>query len=224
MKYYTTKEAAELLGVTKRYITKLCASKAISGAEKKGSRWMIPESFIAKKSKRNVSTRVFNTTGICNPAEHYMVDLTQRLLEVRKLVDEGKYFTINRARQFGKTTTLHALAEYLSQNYLVISMDFQMQMSDAKFRNENSFSLAFARAFENSYRITESGRSQEYQAAFREFTKERQEAGEQFELVELFQALSNLCAAVPKKIVLMIDEVDSATNNQVFLDLSLIHI
>lgn len=218
MKYYTTKEAAELLGVTKRYITKLCASKAISGAEKKGSRWMIPESFIAKKSKRNVSTRVFNTTGICNPAEHYMVDLTQRLLEVRKLVDEGKYFTINRARQFGKTTTLHALAEYLSQDYLVISMDFQMQMSDAKFRNENSFSLAFARAFENSYRITESGRSQEYQAGFREFAKERQEAGEQFELVELFQALSNLCAAVPKKIVLMIDEVDSATNNQVFLD------
>ena len=218
MKYYTTKEAAELLGVTKRYITKLCASKAISGAEKKGSRWMIPESFIAKKSKRNVSTRVFNTTGICNPAEHYMVDLTQRLLEVRKLVDEGKYFTINRARQFGKTTTLHALAEYLSQDYLVISMDFQMQMSDAKFRNENSFSLAFARAFENSYRITESGRNQEYQAAFKEFTKERQEAGEQFELVELFQALSNLCAVVPKKIVLMIDEVDSATNNQVFLD------
>ena len=218
MKYYTTKEAAELLGVTKRYITKLCASKAISGAEKKGSRWMIPESFIAKKSRRNVSTRVFNTTGICNPAEHYMVDLTQRLLEVRKLVDEGKYFTINRARQFGKTTTLHALAEYLSQDYLVISMDFQMQMSDAKFRNENSFSLAFARAFENSYRITESGRSQEYQAAFREFTKERQEAGEQFELVELFQTLSNLCAVVPKKIVLMIDEVDSATNNQVFLD------
>lgn len=218
MKYYTTKEAAELLGVTKRYITKLCAGKAIAGAEKKGSRWMIPESFIAEKSKRNVSNRVFNTTGICDPAEHYMVDLTQRLFEVRKLVDEGKYFTINRARQFGKTTTLHALADYLSQDYLVISMDFQMQMSDAKFRNENSFSLAFAKAFENSYRITESGKSQEYQAAFKEFTEERQEAGEQFELVELFQALSNLCAAIPKKLVLMIDEVDSATNNQVFLD------
>ena len=218
MKYYTTKEAAELLGVTKRYITKLCAGEAIAGAEKKGSRWMIPESFIAEKSKRNVSNRVFNTTGICDPAEHYMVDLTQRLFEVRKLVDEGKYFTINRARQFGKTTTLHALAEYLSQDYLVISMDFQMQMSDAKFRNENSFSQAFARAFENSYLITERGKNQEYQAAFKEFTVERQEAGEQFELVELFQALSNLCATIPKKIVLMIDEVDSATNNQVFLD------
>ncbi|MDI9243211.1 AAA-like domain-containing protein [Fusibacillus kribbianus] len=218
MKYYTTKEAAELLGITKRYITKLCASKAISGAEKKGSRWMIPETFIAEKNNRNIPKRVFNTTGICDPSEHYMVDLTQRLFEVRKLVDEGKYFTINRARQFGKTTTLHALAEYLSQDYLVISMDFQMQMSDAKFRNENSFSQAFARAFENSFRITESSKSQEYQVALKAFTEERQEAGEQFELVELFQALSNLCAAIPKKIVLMIDEVDSATNNQVFLD------
>ncbi len=70
--------------------------------------------------------------------------------------------------------------------------------------------------FENSFRITESGKSQEYQAALKEFTEERQEAGEQFELVELFQALSDLCAAISKKIVLMIDEVDSATNNQVF--------
>ena len=34
-------------------------------------------------------------------AEHCMVDLTQRLLEVGKLVDEGKYFTINRASCVG---------------------------------------------------------------------------------------------------------------------------
>lgn len=218
MKYYTTKEAAEILGVTKRYITKLCVSKAIDNAKKTGSRWMIPETFIAEKNKRNIPKRVFNTTGICDPAEHYMVDLTQRLFEVRRLVDEGKYFTINRARQFGKTTMLHALAESLSQDYLVVSMDFQMQMSDAKFRDENSFSLAFARAFENSFRITESGRNQEYQTALDVFTKERQEEGERFELVELFHALSSLCAILPKKVVLMIDEVDSATNNQVFLD------
>lgn len=218
MKYYTTKEAAEILGVTKRYVTKLCVSEVINGAQKKGSRWMIPETYIAEKKNLNITNRVFNTTGICNPEEHYMVNLSQRLFEVRKLVDEGKYFTINRARQFGKTTTLHALADYLSRDYLVISMDFQMQMSDAKFRNENSFSMAFARAFENSFRITESGKRPEYQDALKAFTEERKEAGEQFELVELFQALSNLCAIVPKKLVLMIDEVDSATNNQVFLD------
>lgn len=218
MKYYTTKEASELLGVTKRYITKLCVNKSIAGAKKKGSRWLIPEIYIEERYVQRHSNRVFNTTGICDPAVHYMVDLTQRLYDVRKLVDEGKYFTINRARQFGKTTTLQALADYLSQDYLVISMDFQMQMSDSKFKSEHSFSLAFARAFENSFRIMDYDENGEYQTALTAFIDERKEAGEQFELVELFQALSNLCVSTPKKMVLMIDEVDSATNNQVFLD------
>lgn len=107
MNYYTSQEAAVLLGVTKRYITKLCAKGEISGAKKKGNRWMLPETVIRGRMKKaKAPRRVFNTTGICNPAEHYMVDLTRRLLEVKKLIDEGKYFTINRARQFGKTTML----------------------------------------------------------------------------------------------------------------------
>ena len=63
-----------------------------------------------------------------------MVDLEQRLAQVKELVDAGKYFTINRARQFGKTTTLQALYDYLNDDYFVVSMDFQMQMSDAKFK------------------------------------------------------------------------------------------
>lgn len=62
-------------------------------------------------------------------------------------VDRGEYFTVNRARQYGKTTTLRALKEYLKNEYYVISMDFQMQMSYAKFRDENTFSVAFAKAF-----------------------------------------------------------------------------
>ncbi|MDO4466827.1 MAG: hypothetical protein Q4C49_07445 [Bacillota bacterium] len=36
MKYYSTKEAADLLGVTQRYITKLCVGKTIDGAVKNG--------------------------------------------------------------------------------------------------------------------------------------------------------------------------------------------
>ena len=46
-----------------------------------------------------------------------MVDLDERLAQVRILVDGGKYFTINRARQFGKTTMLNALAEHLNHEY-----------------------------------------------------------------------------------------------------------
>ena len=39
-----------------------------------------------------------------------------------------------------------------------------------------------------------------------------------FSLKELFEGLSDICEAADRKIVLMIDEVDSAANNQVFID------
>lgn len=55
--------------------------------------------------------KVFNINGVCRPDRHYMVALRSRLEEIRKMVDSGAYFTINRARQYGKTTTLRALAD-----------------------------------------------------------------------------------------------------------------
>ena len=69
--------------------------------------------------------RVFNTTGVCIPEKHYMVNINGRLQQIKVLVDEGKYFTINRARQYGKTTTLRALAEMLRDEYYVVLLDFQ---------------------------------------------------------------------------------------------------
>ncbi len=49
----------------------------------------------------------FNTTGVCIPALHYMVDTSDVLNQiVEEYIENGEYFTINRARQFGKTTTL----------------------------------------------------------------------------------------------------------------------
>lgn len=47
--------------------------------------------------------RRFNITGLCIPEKHYMVDIKSRLEEIRVLIEEGAYFTINRARQYGKT-------------------------------------------------------------------------------------------------------------------------
>mgnify|MGYP001068217753 FL=1 len=49
-------------------------------------------------------TRYFNTEGICSPKKHYMVCLNDRLKLIKeKYVDRGKYFVINRGRQYGKT-------------------------------------------------------------------------------------------------------------------------
>mgnify|MGYP002230884280 CR=1 FL=1 len=58
------------------------------------------------------------------------------------MVDAEKYFVINRARQYGKTTILTALADYLKNDYSVISMDFQT-ISYADFASEQSFVAAF---------------------------------------------------------------------------------
>lgn len=57
----------------------------------------------------NKYMKEFNTTAVCVSNKHYMVDITERVNEIKRLVDAGKYFTINRARQYGKTTTLTAL-------------------------------------------------------------------------------------------------------------------
>ena len=42
----------------------------------------------------------FNTTGLCFPDEHYMVNIDGRLEEIKGMVDRGEYFAVNRARQY----------------------------------------------------------------------------------------------------------------------------
>ncbi|WP_288775028.1 hypothetical protein [uncultured Eubacterium sp.] len=91
-------------------------------------------------------SKVFNTTAVCIPEEHYMVDIAQRLQEIKALVDDGKYFTINKARQYGKTTTLIELKRLLESEYYVVLMDFQI-FGSADFANENVFALSFCHLF-----------------------------------------------------------------------------
>lgn len=64
-------------------------------------------------------SKYFNVNGICYPDEHYMVNIEDRLAKIQNLIDEKKYFSINRARQYGKTTTMNLLVKYLSLKYLV---------------------------------------------------------------------------------------------------------
>jgi hypothetical protein len=54
-----------------------------------------------------------NITGTCYPALHYMADTSAKLKAIMAMVEAGEYFTINRPRQYGKTTMLTALAEAL---------------------------------------------------------------------------------------------------------------
>lgn len=89
--------------------------------------------------ERGRMMRCFNTEGICRPDVHYMVRLDDCLKRIKdQYIDRGKYFVINRGRQYGKTTTLRALADYLKDTHVVISLDFQM-LSTASFSDERVF-------------------------------------------------------------------------------------
>lgn len=158
----------------------------------------------------------FNVSGVCYPDKHYMVNLRGRLEEIKRLIDDGDYFVINRARQYGKTTTLRALKEFLQPEYAVISMSFQ-KLSTAKFKDEYIFSQAFAAEFVKKAELGADCMGLDHEALGKLEAKRKDEK-EAFDLMELFEALSDICGKASKKVVLMIDEVDQASNNQVFLD------
>lgn len=158
----------------------------------------------------------FNVAADCKPDLHYMVKLDSRLAAIKGMVDAGDYFTINRARQYGKTTILRALNRYLQGDYHVVLMDFQT-ISNSKFENEESFCLIFLKMFLQILRAQNVEENGEF-CNIIGTVLEQMKAYAGYELTELFMSLSDICAASDKPIVLMIDEVDSATNNQVFLD------
>lgn len=65
--------------------------------------------------KERGMVKIFNANGACRPEKHYMVNLESELEAIILKVDLGEYFTINKARQYGKTTILRALADYLKE-------------------------------------------------------------------------------------------------------------
>ena len=80
----------------------------------------------------------FNITGSCNLQWHYMVDTEQRFKAIENLIDRGKYFAINRARQYGKTTTLRMIWRRLSDKYLIIDTSLE-GVGDTAFGSEALF-------------------------------------------------------------------------------------
>lgn len=139
-----------------------------------------------------------------------MVDLELRLKTIKLMIDAGEYFTINRTRQYGKTTILRALAKFLKNDYEVVSLDFQ-RISSLSFESEQVFVAAF---------------SEELLSGVKNFPDKIKEKLTSFverrarinSLQALFKVLNLWCEKSEKPIVLMIDEVDTATNNQIFLD------
>ncbi|MDR1682763.1 MAG: AAA family ATPase [Candidatus Symbiothrix sp.] len=148
-------------------------------------------------------TKKFNITGTCYPQKHYMADVGDKIAQIIKMIDDGDYFTINRARQYGKTTTLSLLEDKLPElGYTVIRISFE-GIGDTPFESEAKFCQNIV------------GQIQYYLQRY-----QKEEANDWIDksitTYKLFgKFLDKVCAG--KKYVLLIDETDKSRNNLVFL-------
>jgi hypothetical protein len=135
-----------------------------------------------------------------------MMNNSRKLEEVIELVKYGDYFTINRPRQFGKTTMLFELTNFLEKQveYLPIKLNFQ--------------------GVDNSWLESDSLFAQMFLIHLKKDLKKRYPKllhlveGVIIEKVEdLSSWISEFIEAVDKKVVLLIDEVDSSSDYHAFL-------
>lgn len=155
--------------------------------------------------------RVFNTAGTCRPSQHYMVDISGRLAIIRKMVAHGDYFCINRGRQYGKTTTLEALKYVLERDgYTVFSLSFENLGQNLFSTDEKlcaSILWLMKDAVENELvaHLSEQSRQLLLSSVNDEIAP--------VETIIFSRILSKICKFNAHSVVLTIDEIDKASNN-----------
>ena len=156
----------------------------------------------------------FNTAGTCRPNEHYMVDITERLEIIRKMVANGEYFCINRGRQYGKTTTLKAISNTFSDEYCIFSISFEI-ISDSTFADEEKLYSMFVWLFAQQFEwVPLAGLDDEVKELIQNFLESHKERCSEKELTKF---ISTICQRNKKPLVLLIDEVDQAGNHVSFI-------
>ncbi len=150
----------------------------------------------------------FNVTGLCIPERHYMVDTRHKLAHIMAMIEQGEYFTINRPRQYGKTTTFFSLRNLLrnKSDYCVISTSFE-GIGDDIFLNETNFSGRFLGILANSLRFQDS--------QFSAYLENLNQGAANLDQLSL--KITELVRHIGRRLVLMIDEVDKSSNNQLFV-------
>ena len=139
-----------------------------------------------------------------------MVDISQRVAEIKKMVDRGEYFCINRGRQYGKTTTIQFLTDLLEQDYCVFSISFE-GLGDSSFETTEAVGQSFFECMQEKieYELVKniSRSAKEFILSQSPFASDKQ----------LSLRITQLVKKNAKPIVIIIDEVDQAGNYQTFI-------
>jgi hypothetical protein len=122
------------------------------------------------------------------------------------MVDRGDYFTINRGRQYGKTTTLRELRKRLNAEYICVQMSFE-GIEDEAFNTPAAFCQTFMGLVQDALQISSVADDAAYIASWVDETVSG--------FIALSRHITKLCK--DKKVVLMIDEIDKSSNYQVVI-------
>jgi len=154
-------------------------------------------------------TKRFKVTGACIPDKHWMADISGKITEVMHMVRAGDYFVINRPRQYGKTTLLFMLEKELLKTgeFLPLSISFE-GIDTLTHKNQPMFISRFLGKLKQELNLMG---KQELAAVI---DKESTDNLDFYQLDLLLEKLNS----INQTIVLMIDEVDKSSNNQLFLD------
>ncbi|MCA9708273.1 MAG: ATP-binding protein [Myxococcales bacterium] len=141
----------------------------------------------------------FNTSGPCIPGEHYMLPPERRLEHVLELIESRRFFTLHAGRQTGKTTSAMWLADHLEATgrwrALWVDLETAREKPDVH-RAMTAILAVFERAL--AWRHPELSRpsSAEIDAML------ARPSG------ALLAYLTQLAAADPRPLVLLLDEAD----------------
>jgi len=162
--------------------------------------------------KEKMMQKRFNDTGVCIPHRHYMADTSVKLKQIIQLVECGEYFTINRPRQFGKTTTLFLLDKALNRrdDYLALKISFEGIDTETHQHVDKFVRLLLEML------IRELEFLQLLELA--QFTSQYLENTNTLPLLSQFITKLKRDMLPQTSLVLLIDEVDKSSNNQLFLD------
>ena len=154
--------------------------------------------------------RTFNTTGTCDPKVHYMVNIDRQVEAVAKLVRQGHYFCINHGRQYGKTTTLDAISSHLSNEYCVLKISFE-GADDSAFKTAATANAYFLKSLKRESRKSDTN--------VWDYLKSVCPPGlNAMENIDFFEVVEEMCSISAKPLVVMIDDVDQASNNDGFIN------
>lgn len=143
-----------------------------------------------------------------------MVDISDKLSQIAGMIENEEYFTINRARQYGKTTTLSQIDRMLQGKYTVLRMSFEGAGENA-FKNDEGFMRFFVKkvARELSFLKKPEKLIQEW-SALTDYSSRKYDDAFDY----LGEKITVLCRNDKQDVVLLIDEVDQSSDNQIFLN------